>query len=103
MITQMYVIFDSKAQCYNKPFSLLNDEVALRAATDLRNSPDTEPNRHPEDFSMFHIGSYDDTTAHFKPADIQNCIIRFHEIPLARSTSEASTETVYKDEQLKEA
>ena len=82
MIHNMYVIYDSKAGVYNKPFYLMNHEVAIRAATDLMMDGNTEIAKHPEDYAMFHVGTYDDERAYIEPFDKQDCIVRFHEIKL---------------------
>lgn len=76
----MYVIFDSAAQIYNKPFGQQNDQVAIRGCDMLRNDPNTECYFNPEQFSLFKIGEYEDTTAVFTP-QTHHCVIKFHEIP----------------------
>lgn len=91
MITQLYVVFDSKAQIYNKPFHFHNHTVAVRAARDLL-SEDNEISRHPEDFAMFHIGEYNDETAHIKITDRQDCIVRFHELKAIMPTTNTNEE-----------
>lgn len=99
MIINAYVIFDTKAEIYNKPFYFLNDKIALRAAQDLIDDPQTDVHKHPEDFMMFHIGTYEDETAHFKANDKQKCICRFHELEVKTTenpfpTPEITTTTV---------
>jgi hypothetical protein len=76
----MYVVYDSKAQVYNKPFYFINHQVAIRACRELLSDPNNEISRHPEDFAMFHVGTYDDLHAHIKLAKTQECIVRFHEL-----------------------
>ena len=76
----MYVIYDAKAKFYNRPFCQINDQIALRSAQDLLETPNTDISRNPEDFTMFCVGTYDDETAQIKPFDIQNVICRFHEL-----------------------
>lgn len=63
MKVNMYVIFDTKAKFYNKPFYLQNDNVALRAFTDLANDETTDVFKHPTDFQLYKVGTYDDVTA----------------------------------------
>jgi hypothetical protein len=63
MLVKIYVIFDSKSKTYNKPFYMLNDQIAIRALTDLANDENTDVGRHSEDFSLFSIGTYDDEKA----------------------------------------
>lgn len=63
MLVKTYVIYDVKAKFYNKPFFLQNDSVAIRAFTDLANDPTTDVFKHPTDFILFSLGTYDDETA----------------------------------------
>jgi len=80
MIHQMYVILDNKSAIYNKPFFFINDAVAIRAAQDLLDQPDHEIAKHPEDYTMFKLGTYDDETAFITTNDGLPVLIRFHEI-----------------------
>lgn len=80
MKMQMYVIYDSKACIYNKPFYLINDQVALRSANDLVIDKTNEIGKHPEDFTMFCIGTYDDESANIKTLEKFDVICRFHEL-----------------------
>jgi len=84
MKIKMFVIFDTKAKFYNKPFLLQNDSIALRAFTDLANDPSTDVCKHPEDFQLFSIGEFDDETAGIKSTN-PIIIARAHEIK--KSTS----------------
>lgn len=81
MIKNVYVIYDSKAEFYNQPFFLINDEIALRSALDLRRDTNTEIGRHPEDFTLFKIGTYDDSTAVLETDQAREVICRFIELP----------------------
>jgi hypothetical protein len=74
-----YVIYDVKAKMYNKPFYLQNDDVALRAFTDLANDPNTDVSKHPADFILFSVGTYEDTTAEID-ATIPEVMARAHEL-----------------------
>jgi len=58
-----YSIFDNKALVYQMPFFAPNDGHAVRAFGDIANSSDTLVGRHPGDFSLFHVGEYDDQNA----------------------------------------
>lgn len=80
MKTLMYVIHDSKAAIYNKPFFQLNRDVAIRTATDLANDPQSEVSRNPEDYSLFCIGEYDDETAQCDLKASPEHVANFHEL-----------------------
>lgn len=80
MKTEIYVIYDSKAKAYNKPFYQVNRDVALRTATDLANDPNVEISRYPEDYSLFCIGVYDDETAQMDLKASPEHVANLHEL-----------------------
>lgn len=76
MVLQVYSVFDIKAGNYATPFFMLRDQMAIRAISDATNNPKSTLNLHPGDYSLFHIGSYDDSSAElvsFKPKQILQC------------------------------
>lgn len=80
MIFNMYVIYDVKASVYNRPFYLINDAVAARVAIDLTKDAASDISRHPEDFIMFKLGTFDDQTASFELNSSPAVMFRMHEI-----------------------
>ena len=65
----LYSIFDSKLATYGKPWYELTDAAAIRAFADAvadSSNPNNQYNKHPEDFSLYVLGSFDDQTAVFK-------------------------------------
>jgi len=80
MKTNIYTIYDTKAKVYNRPFHLLNDDIALRTATDLASDSNTDLGKHPQDFIMFKLGEYDDNTATFDLFDSPVSMFKFHEL-----------------------
>lgn len=81
MKRNIYVIFDHKGQYYNVPFYLHNDAMAVRVLTDLVNEEGSEINKHPEDFSVFHIGEYENNHAELVPCEPRQ-VARAHELPI---------------------
>lgn len=80
MIQNIYTVFDAKAQTYMTPFFVPNDQVAKRALVNLLTDPTHQFSKNPEDFSLYHIGEYDDASAALHvPQQIQ-CIGRCHEL-----------------------
>lgn len=65
----MYSILDGKSGIYNQPFSAVSRGVCLRMFTDLSNDPKSMINRHPEDYTVVELGSFDDATGIFKSHD----------------------------------
>lgn len=79
MITQIYTIYDSKAEIYNKPFYVINEAIALRTVKDMQ-FQDNEFTRNPQDFSLWHLGSYDDNHAIFELLSTPKVVAPVHEI-----------------------
>lgn len=64
MKLNVYVIYDSAAKTYSRPMVLQNDGIALRAFMNMVNKDDgTDIYHHPDQFTMFRIGEYNDQTA----------------------------------------
>jgi len=63
MIQFIYTIHDNKAAAYLTPFFLHNKNMAIRSFSDATNSPEHAFNKHPEDYSLWEIGEFDDITA----------------------------------------
>ena len=62
MIQKIYTVYDSKLEAYMQPFFMQSKGQAVRAFTDSVNDPSTQFNKHPEDFTLFELGEYDDST-----------------------------------------
>lgn len=67
MILQICVVRDSAANCYAAPMFVPSIGIAVRSFGDevKRVDANNQLNKHPEDFEMFHLGTYDDNTATF--------------------------------------
>ena len=65
-------IRDSAADAYGRPFFLPSVGVAIRSFTDEvnRSSEDNQIYQHPEDFDLFELGEFDDTTGRFVLLDV---------------------------------
>lgn len=62
----VYAIRDNKMASFDKPVVIENDEVAVRCFGDLMVSGgDTVYSKHPADFSIYRLGSFDDKTGKF--------------------------------------
>lgn len=70
MLLRAYTLHDSKALTYSPPFFQHNDALAIRMLTDLVADTNTAPGRHPADFRMYCVGTYDDLTGSFTPHNI---------------------------------
>lgn len=88
MIFYAFTLYDTKVGAYHQPFFFAHEAHAFRAVADLAADSSTHPGRHPLDFVLFRIGSYDDQTGQLAPADLVN-YGTVHAIASAYSTSES--------------
>lgn len=74
MKSKVFTIYDSKMEAYMNPFLMATKGQALRAFTDNVNDPQSQLNRHPEDFTLFEIGEYDDHTGEYIMAKVKTAL-----------------------------
>lgn len=78
MKLKTFVIHDSKVEAYMNPFLMRSKGEAIRAITDEVNGENTQLSKHPEDFTLFEIGEYDQIegryTMHDSKISLGNCI-----------------------------
>lgn len=66
MLHKMFSIYDTKAEVYSLPQMFQSAGVAIRSFTDAVNTPDTSFAMHPEDYTLFEIGEFDDQNTSIK-------------------------------------
>ena len=70
MILKVYSIYDKAAKAFNTPFFMHNKALAIRAFEDNVNSAEENNiGKHPEQFSLFCLGEYDDSKGTFNLLD----------------------------------
>lgn len=67
MKTNMYSIYDAKAEAFMQPFFSNTHGLAIRTFTSHVNNPETIFHKHPGDFSLFHIGAFEEDNAKVTP------------------------------------
>lgn len=72
MIQRAYSILDTKAQVFYTPFFAVNDATALRIVADTASDLQTVIGRHPEDFVVYHVGTWNDANGFFEPGVPEN-------------------------------
>lgn len=74
---QCFSIRDNASATYDQPFLRPNVVTAIRSITDALNDPASPWAKHPEDYALYHLGEWDDTTGEFNshaPQHITNLI-----------------------------
>lgn len=69
MIKKAFTVFDEKASVFMLPFFETTIGQATRAFSDAVNTDDHPFNRHPGDYTLFEIGTYDDNSGNFTNLD----------------------------------
>lgn len=60
MKLKVYSLFDSAAGAYTQPFFMHNDGLAIRAFSDNVNADNNNVSYHPDQFTLFQVGEWDD-------------------------------------------
>ena len=71
MITKIFTIFDSKAASYLPPMYMQSTGAMIRTFEDECNNEKSHFNKHPADFTLFEIGSFDDQTCEIVSLDVK--------------------------------
>lgn len=66
MVTKVFAVYDSKVEAYMNPMFFQSIGAALRVWVDAVNDQTTNIAKHPEDYTLFELGEYDDQTGQFK-------------------------------------
>lgn len=77
MILNVFSIFDSKVEAYMAPFFAPTRGAAIRMFEDAIVNQDGIFSKHSADFTLFHIGHFNDETGHiadFTPISLGNAL-----------------------------
>ena len=62
MIVNLYAIFDRASGIYDGPLPGHSDAHIMRKFGDLAKNPDSDVGKHPGDFTLFRVGTWNDGT-----------------------------------------
>lgn len=65
MVFKAFSIYDGKAKAFGVPFFMSQNGQAIRAFSDLVNDENTTVSKHPGDYNLYIVGSYDDEIGEF--------------------------------------
>lgn len=66
MMQKVFAVYDQKSEAYMRPFFMNTKGQAIRAFADELESENSQLAKHPEDYTLFEIGSYDDSRGHLE-------------------------------------
>lgn len=67
MITKVLAVFDNKVGTFAQPFFSQTLSSAKRAFADACSDPSTMLSKHPEDYTLFLLGDFNDETGFLDP------------------------------------
>lgn len=70
-----YCIFDTAAGIYQRPFFVGADGEATRVFVDLVGEVDHPIGRHPKDYSVFRMGSFNDVSGELVGDTTRECLM----------------------------
>jgi len=68
-IHKIFTVYDSKAETFMPPFFVPSKGLAIRAFEDCINSNEHHFGKHPADYTLFSLGSFDTDTGEFDITD----------------------------------
>ena len=67
MILRAFTVYDSKVDAYVRPFFLNTPAEAIRGFKDTVNDGQSPISNHPEDYTLFEIGTFDESSGMLEP------------------------------------
>lgn len=89
---QMFCIYDCKMELYLSPFTAINAAVAAREFETAVMTPNHNFNQHPDDYSLWEIGEFDQQSAAVGSAVLRN-VVQAHHI-MARNLNQLHEENI---------
>lgn len=92
-----FTIKDEKANSFNLPIFFNNTDLAVRAFSDILLNPATVVSKHPQDFTLYQLGTFNDLNGQITPFENLIRVIRADELFIAikqNSTQEPVNETI---------
>lgn len=74
----LVAVFDSATQAYARPFAVIATGQAIRSFSDEVNNAakDSDLSKHPSDFELFHVATFDDQTGRFTASQDPVLLVR---------------------------
>lgn len=79
MLHLLFSIYDTAAEFYSPPFHQKSKGLAIRAFGETAANKETSIGLHPNDFTLFAIGTFDDSSGTIAPLITPQPIIKANE------------------------
>jgi len=86
----MFSIYDVASGAYSRPFYGQSESQAIRSFTDIATDATHEIGKHPEDYTLYRVGQWDDQKAALMPEDATSLATAQEVIAASRKISPGS-------------
>ena len=84
-----YTIYDVASGVYMRPFFSQADGQATRGFKDIATDADHEVGKHPEDYTLYRIGSYNDTSGKLEGEEPEKIMTGLQCVSMDRNPTQA--------------
>ncbi len=96
-----YTIYDVASGIYMRPFFSQADGLAIRGFTDISTDAEHEIGKHPEDYTLYRMGSFNDTTGKLEGEQLEKITTALECVTTTRQINKDNVEQL--DLKIKEA
>lgn len=94
MKMNIYSIYDTASGLYSRPFFCQSDQEALRSFSDISTDAEHPIGKHPEDYSLFRIGIFNDSNGNLQNEDNDNLAQALELVSAVRNVNRDKLETL---------
>ena len=88
MELKIVAVYDTAVAAYMRPFSVQSVGQGVRSFEDEVMAPDSPIGKHPEDYSLFMLGSFDERSGKITVEQTPVCIAKAHEVKALATTGQ---------------
>lgn len=64
---KIYAIYDKQHEIHGPMFEAINDELAGRIFTNIKENPESQIHKYPQDYKLVKLAEYDKKTGEIRP------------------------------------
>lgn len=72
MVLKIFAVYDIKSELFGPPFFMNSTGEAVRAFKDLANDKNTTVGRHPSDFRLMQLGTFENVSGKFESQELNS-------------------------------
>ena len=92
-----YTIYDVASGVYMRPFFSQADGQAVRGFKDIACDADHEIGKHPEDYTLYRIGAFNDTTGKMEGEELEKLATALEMVSSSRQVNQDNIEQLHKE------